>query len=194
MVPSPLMASTNAWVTHLPMNSLSGARKVRTSIESSGAISVSMSMTGIPASIILLTGAVSVPMPNAWMATKSHFCEAILSIAARCVTLLNTPSNQVTSTLNNLPQYSAACLPWAHQVACSPAFEKAALSGFGDLPTSFAIAAATKGLTQVLRTQPRRPLRTLRQFCEATFDPPGHRFLPYALRRYRHCSNSHRIA
>ena len=41
---------------------------------SSGAISVSMSMTGMPASIILLTGAVSVPMPNAWMATKSHFC------------------------------------------------------------------------------------------------------------------------
>ena len=40
---------------------------------SSGAISVSMSMTGIPASIILLTGAVKVPMPNAWMATKSHF-------------------------------------------------------------------------------------------------------------------------
>jgi hypothetical protein len=34
-------------------------------IVSSGAISVSMSMTGIPASIILLTGAFRVPMPNA---------------------------------------------------------------------------------------------------------------------------------
>jgi hypothetical protein len=30
-----------------------------------GAISVSMSMTGMPLSIILFTGAVSVPMPNA---------------------------------------------------------------------------------------------------------------------------------
>ena len=113
---------------------------------SSGAISVSMSMTGMPASIILLTGAVSVPMPNAWMATKSHFCEAMLSIAERCLTASSWPSNQVTSTLNSLPQYSAACLPCAHQVACNPALENAALSGFADLPASLASAAAIIGL------------------------------------------------
>ena len=127
------------------MNSLFGARKVRTLIVSSGAISVSMSMTGMPASIILLTGAVSVPMPNAWMATKSHFCEAMLSIAARCLTASSWPSNQVTSTLNSLPQYSAACLPWAHQVACNPALENAALSGFSDRPAASASAARSSG-------------------------------------------------
>ena len=129
------------------MNTLSGASKVRTLIVSSGAISVSMSMTGIPASIILLTGAVSVPMPNAWMATKSHFCEAMLSIAARCLTASSWPSNQVTSTLNSLPQYSAACLPCAHQVACNPALENAALSGFSDRPAASANAADINGLT-----------------------------------------------
>ena len=52
-------------VTDAPMNSLSGARNVNTLIVSSGAISVSMSITGMPESIILLTGAVSVPMPKA---------------------------------------------------------------------------------------------------------------------------------
>ncbi len=76
-----------------------------------------MSMTGVPASIIFCTGWVSVPMPKAWMATKSHFCDAMLSIAARCLTASSWPSNQVTSTLKSLPQYSAAALPWAHQVA-----------------------------------------------------------------------------
>src|SRR5271166_517913 len=146
IVPSPLIALTSAWVTEAPMNSLSGARNVRTLIVSSGAISVSMSMTGMPASIILLTGAVNVPMPKAWMATKSHFCEAMLSIAARCLTASSWPSNQVTSTLNSLPQYSAACLPWAHQVACKPALENAALSGFGERPASLAIAEAMSGL------------------------------------------------
>ena len=99
------------------MNSLSGARKEWTLIWSSGAISVSMSITGVPASIIFCTGWVRVPMPNAWIATKSHFCEAMLSIAARCFTASSWPSNQVTSTLNSLPQNSAACLPCAHQVA-----------------------------------------------------------------------------
>jgi hypothetical protein len=99
------------------MNSLSGAIKLWTLIESSGAISVSMSTTGMPLSIILFTGAVNVPMPNAWIATKSHFCEAMLSIAARCFCAASSPSNQVTSTLKSLPQYSAACLPWAHHVA-----------------------------------------------------------------------------
>ena len=39
-----------------------------------------MSMTGMPASIIFCTGAVRVPIPKAWMATKSHFCDAMLSI------------------------------------------------------------------------------------------------------------------
>src|SRR3984957_9581329 len=108
---------TSACVTAEPMNTLSGARKVRTLIVSSGAISVSMSMTGMPASIILLTGAVNVPMPKAWIATKSHFWEAMLSIAARCFCAASSPSNQVTSTLNSLPQYSAACLPCAPHVA-----------------------------------------------------------------------------
>src|SRR5258707_1100511 len=77
------------------------------------------------------------------MATKSHFCEAMLSMAARCLTASSWPSNQVTSTLNNLPQYSAACLPWAHQVACRPALEKAAFNGFSERP----ISAASAGLT-----------------------------------------------
>src|SRR6476620_3847493 len=80
------------------------------------------------------------------MATKSHFCEAMLSMAARCLVALSSPSNHVTSTLNSLPQYSAARLPWAHQVACSPALEKAALRGFVDRPASFAIAAIINGL------------------------------------------------
>ena len=82
----PPMALTSACVTEAPMNSLSGARNEWTLIWSSGAISVSMSITGVPASIIFCTGWVSVPMPNAWIATKSHFCEAILSMAARCLT------------------------------------------------------------------------------------------------------------
>ena len=125
------------------MNSLSGARKEWTLIWSSGAISVSMSITGMPASIIFCTGWVRVPMPNAWMATKSHFCEAMLSIAARCLTASSWPSNQVTSTLNSLPHHSAACLPCAHQVACRPALENAAFSGFSERPTS----AASAGLT-----------------------------------------------
>ena len=125
------------------MNSLSGARNEWTLIWSSGAISVSMSITGMPASIIFCTGWVSVPMPNAWMATKSHFCEAMLSIAARCLTASSWPSNQVTSTLNSLPHHSAACLPCAHQVACRPALENAAFSGFSERPTS----AASAGLT-----------------------------------------------
>jgi hypothetical protein len=58
-----------------------------------------MSITGMPASIIFFTGCVSVPMPKAWIATKSHFCEAMLSMAARCFTASSWPSNQVTSTL-----------------------------------------------------------------------------------------------
>ena len=132
ILPSPPIASTSAWVTEAPMNSLSGARKLWTLIWSSGAISVSMSITGVPASIILFTGSVSVPMPKAWMATKSHFWDAMLSMAARCLVAPSSPSNQVTSTLNSLPQASAACLPWAHQVACRPAFENAAFSGFSD--------------------------------------------------------------
>src|SRR5882724_6562884 len=74
------------------------------------------------------------------MATKSHFCEAMLSMAARCLVALSSPSNQVTSTLKSLPQNSAACLPWAHQVACSPAFENAAFRGFSDRPISAAAA------------------------------------------------------
>src|SRR5262245_755095 len=101
-----------------------------------------MSMTGVPLSIIAWTGCVSVPIPKAWIATKSQSCEAMLSIAARCLTASSWPSNQVTSTLKSLPQYSAACLPCAHQVAWRPALEKAALSGFSDLPASLASAAS----------------------------------------------------
>src|SRR5580704_1272428 len=63
-------------------------------------------------------------------------------MAARCLTASSCPSNQVTSTLNSLPQYSAACLPWAHQVACSPALEKAAFNGFSDRPAASATSAA----------------------------------------------------
>ena len=144
ILPLPPILVTSAWVTAEPMNSLSGARKLCTLILSSGAISVSMSMTGVPASIIFCTGWVSVPMPKAWMATKSHFCEAMLSIAARCLTASSWPSNQVTSTLKSLPQYSAAALPWAHQVACRPALEKAAFSGFSERPA--ATPAAMAGL------------------------------------------------
>ena len=143
---------------------------------SSGAISVSMSMTGMPASIILLTGAVRVPMPNAWMATKSHFCDAILSIAERCLTASSWPSNQVTSTLNSEPQYSAACLPCAHQVACSPAFEKAAFSGRVALPASLAIAAPISGLNPnppniAAAPAPAAAARIrLRRLCDSRFE------------------------
>src|ERR1700733_6735020 len=101
-----------------------------------------MSITGVPAWIILLTGAVHVPMPNAWIATKSHFCDAMLSIAARCLVADSSPSNQVTSTLNNSPQYSAARLPCAHHVACRPALLNAAFNGFEDRPAAFATSAA----------------------------------------------------
>src|SRR3954470_16466398 len=80
------------------------------------------------------------------MATKSHFCEAMLSIAARCLTASSWPSNQVTSTLNSLPHHSAACLPWAHHVACKPALENAAFSGFSDREVSLAMSAAKAGL------------------------------------------------
>ena len=136
---------TKACVTVDPMKILSGARKLWTLMVSSGAISVSMSITGMPASIILLTGWVSLPMPKAWMATKSHFWDAMLSMAARCLTASSSPSNQVTSTLNIFPHHSAACLPWAHQVACRPALEKAALSGFADRSTALAASAAMAG-------------------------------------------------
>src|SRR5215831_8029612 len=103
-----------------------------------------MSITGVPPSIIFCTGWVSVPMPKAWIATKSHFCEAMLSIAARCLTASSWPSNQVTSTLNSLPHHSAACLPCAHQVACRPALEKAAFKGFSDRPTGPAAKASPR--------------------------------------------------
>ena len=146
MVPLPPMAVTRAWVIEAPMNSLSGARKVWTLIESSGAISVSRSMTGVPLSIIFWTGAVSVPMPKAWIATKSQSCDAMLSIAARCLTASSWPSNQVTSTLKSLPQYSAAALPCAHQLACRPALENAAFSGFSERPETAAASAAKAGL------------------------------------------------
>ena len=147
ILPLPPSLATSAWVTDAPMNSLSGARKLWTLILSSGAISVSMSITGMPASIIFFTGSVSVPMPKAWMATKSHFCEAMLSIAARCLAASSSPSNQVTSTLNSLPQNSAACLPWAHQVACRPALENAAFSGFSERP---AATPAIAGFTPII--------------------------------------------
>src|ERR1700677_3591685 len=130
----------------------------------------------MPASIILLTGAVKVPMPNAWIATKSHFCEAMLSIAERCLTASSWPSNQVTSTLNSLPQYSAACLPWAHQVACRPALENAAFSGFADMPASLAIAADISGLkpmppSTAAAPPPSAALRNTSRRCLSNFVP-----------------------
>src|SRR6476660_1423024 len=132
------------------MNSLSGARKLCTSIWSRGEINVSMSMTGTPPLIIFSTGAFSVSMLNGWMATKSHFWFAKSSIAVRCLASESSPSNQVTSTLNSLPQYSAACLPWAHQLTCRPIVEKAAFSGFSDRAAALPISAASAGET--LRT------------------------------------------
>ena len=114
------------------MKTLSGAMKVWSASWPSGAIMVSMAMTGVPPSITFLTGSLSVPMPKVWMATKSHFCVAMLSIAARCLVAESSPSNQVISTFISLPQASAACLPCAHQVACRPALLIAALSGLPD--------------------------------------------------------------
>ena len=116
-LPLPPIAVISCWVTTEPIATLSGAMKVVMSIVPSGAISVSMPITGMPASIIFLTGSVSVPMPKLWIATKSHCCEAMLSIDARCLVAPSSPSNQVTSTFISLPQASAACLPWAHHVA-----------------------------------------------------------------------------
>ena len=125
---------------------LSGAMKVVMSMVPGGAISVSIAMTGMPASIILLIGSVSVPMPKLWIATKSHCCEAMLSIDARCLVAASSPSNQVISTFISLPQASAACLPWAHHVACRPAFEKAALSGVAEAFSSCASAGSKPAL------------------------------------------------
>src|SRR5262245_8802006 len=88
-----------------------------------------MAMIGMPASMIFCTGSVKDPTDWAWMATKSHFRDAISWIAARCFTASSWPSNQLTSTLNKLPQYSAAALPWTHQVDCSPPLENAAFNG-----------------------------------------------------------------
>src|ERR671933_1804317 len=76
------------------------------------------------------------------MATKSHLLAAMSSMALRCLSTLRPPSNHVISTLNHLPHCSAASLPWAHQVAPRPAFEKAALSGLPPTPRAPAAAAA----------------------------------------------------
>src|SRR5688572_2890324 len=84
--------------------------------------------SGIPASIILTTGAVIVSMSTAWMATKFHFSDAISSTRASCFAADSSGANQVTSTLNSRPQYSAASFPCAHQVTCRPMFENAARS------------------------------------------------------------------
>ena len=108
-------------------------------------MSVSMSMTGTPALIIFSTGAFKVSMLKGWMATKSHFWFAMSSIAASCLASESAPSNQVTSTLKSLPQYSAACLPWVHQLTSRPMLENAAFSGFSDRPAAFAISAARVG-------------------------------------------------
>src|SRR3954467_14870248 len=70
----------------------------------------------------------------------------MLSIAARCLVALNSPSNQVISTLSSLPHHSAARLPWAHHVACKPALENAAFNGFSEREVSLAISAANAGL------------------------------------------------
>src|SRR5262249_8368310 len=139
-------------------------------IVSSGAISVSMSITGMPASIILLTGAVSVPMPKAWMAAKSHFCEAMLSIAERCLTASSWPSNQVTSTLNRLPQYSAPCLTCAPHVACGRAWEKAAFNGRVAVPASLAMAAVTSGLKPRPPNSPAAPPPTAAPYADGRGD------------------------
>ena len=93
-----------------------------------------MSITGIPASIILTTGAVIVSMSTAWMATKSHFSDAISSTRASCFVADSSGSNQVTSTLNSRPQYSAASFPCAHQLTCRPMFENAARSRLREWP------------------------------------------------------------
>src|SRR4029077_20117737 len=81
----------------------------------------------------------------------------MLSIAARCLGAASSPSNQVTSTLNRLAQYSAARLPWAHHVACRPALEKAAFSGLGERLVSLAISAARAGLTPRLPSRAAAP-------------------------------------
>ena len=81
---------------------------------------------------------------------------------ARCLCAASSPSNQVTSTLKSLPQYSAACLPWAHQVACRPALEKAAFSGLAERPISAAMAAGVmprNGAVAAACSNVRRPTR-----------------------------------
>src|SRR5262249_8625843 len=54
-------------------------------------------------------------------------------------------------------QYSAARLPWAHQVACNPALEKAAFSGLSGRVVSFAISAALAGSTPMLAIRAAAP-------------------------------------
>jgi hypothetical protein len=43
------------------------------------------------------------------------------------------------------PKLGRRCLPWAHQVAWRPAFEKAARKGCSERPISWAMARATSG-------------------------------------------------
>ena len=129
-------------VTTEPIITLSGAMKVCSASWPSGAIIVSMAMTGVPESITFLIGSLSVPMPKVCSATKSHFWVARLSTAERCLVADSSPSNQVISTFISLPQASAACLPCAHQVACRPALPMAAFSGLPDGFSSCAIAGS----------------------------------------------------
>src|SRR6516164_8965505 len=68
----------------------------------------------------------------------------MLSTALRCLVGLSSPSNQVISTLNSLPQCSAARLPCAHQVACRPALENAAFNGLPAFPVA---STASAGVT-----------------------------------------------
>ena len=186
--PAPPIDLNRASAVTAPIITLSGAMKVWIASWPSGAIMVSIAITGVPASITLLIGSFSVPMPKVWRATKSHFCVARLSTVARCFVADSSPSNQVISTFMRRPQASAACLPWAHQVACRPALPMAALIGepaafsscamAGSNPAEASRAPATAVAPMVFRTS-RRLETTSASTCNSSdicFPPPERRY------------------
>ena len=72
-LPLPPIVFMISLVTTEPMKTLSGAMKVCSASWPSGAIIVSMAITGVPASITFLIGSFSVPMPKVWMRHEIPF-------------------------------------------------------------------------------------------------------------------------
>ena len=138
-----------------------------------------------------LIGSLSVPMPKVCSATKSHFWVARLSTAERCLVAESSPSNQVISTFMSLPQASAACLPWAHHVACRPALPIAAFSG---LPAGFSSCANAGSKPAEPSSAPARAvapiaLKMSRRVLDSSIRSSSTCFLPFTLAVLARCSS-----